>query len=270
MSILKEAGRNKWLCSIALCLATALACGNIQAQDTSTTTRIPGQPTVQTEVRRGRVVYVSGNDVVVKTEDGQVKDFDVPERTRFTVDGKDLSVHQLTPGMMLTQTITTVTTPYTVKTVRTINGKVWHVSAPKKVILSFPDGPNKEYTVPEGTMFQVDGKQKSIFELRKGVNISATVITESPEDVMTTEHRVTGRTPTPPTVAVTPPPDTPTVVGVLLIERPATVSTARPLEPPPQEATNRLPKTASSVPLMALLGMMFIGTSFGIGVLRRR
>src|SRR5215475_9654569 len=104
------------------------------AQDTTQTTTQAGTPTVTTQVRSGEVVYVSGNDLVVKTDDGQVKHFTVPDDKTIDVDGKQLTVHDLTPGMRLTRTITTTSTPKTVTTVRTINGKVWFVNPPSTVI----------------------------------------------------------------------------------------------------------------------------------------
>ena len=93
----------------------------------------------------------------------------------FHVDGKHLTVHELTPGTKLNQEIHTVSTPQEVTTVRTVNGKVWHVSG-KHLILAFPDGENKQYTVPDGIMFNIDGQEKTVFDLRKGMEISATVI----------------------------------------------------------------------------------------------
>src|SRR6516164_9307482 len=81
-----------------------------------TTTETPtGQSSSTTEVRNGEVVYVSGNALVVKMEDGSVRDFAVPESAKFTVDGKEMTVHDLKPGMKLTQTITTTTTPKMVR-----------------------------------------------------------------------------------------------------------------------------------------------------------
>src|SRR6266850_5962018 len=81
--------------------------------------------TTKTEIRSGEVVYVSGKQVVVKLDDGQVKMFDVPESARFTVDGREVTVHELKPGTRLTRTIETTSTPRTVTTVRTVRGKVW-------------------------------------------------------------------------------------------------------------------------------------------------
>ena len=63
---------------------------------------------METTVERGEVVYVSGNDLVVKMDDGQIRNFsDVPESARVTVGGQQLSIHDLKPGMKLERTITT-------------------------------------------------------------------------------------------------------------------------------------------------------------------
>ena len=69
---------------------------------------------------------VSGNDLVVKMADGTIRNFEnVPESARVTVDGKQLGIHDLKPGMKLQRTITTTSTPMTITTVQTVKGKVW-------------------------------------------------------------------------------------------------------------------------------------------------
>ena len=69
---------------------------------------------------------VSGSDLVVKMADGTIRNFEnVPESARVTVDGKQLGIHDLKPGMKLQRTITTTTTPMTITTVQTVKGKVW-------------------------------------------------------------------------------------------------------------------------------------------------
>lgn len=241
-------------------LGCALLLGMAQAQDTTTTTTQAGRPTVTTEVKSATVVYVSGNDLVVKADDGTVKHFVVPDSTRVTVDGKSLSVHELQPGMRLTRTITTTTTPQNVETVRTIQGKVWYVSPPSNLILSFPNSPNKQYKVPSGALFDVNGKKVSIFHIKKGMAISATIIKDEPMTVADSSRSVTGEAPAPAPAPATPPP-TPPVMGVLLIEQPHAA--------PPQVAENTLPKTASPIPLIGLLGLLSLGAAAGLGALRR-
>jgi hypothetical protein len=237
-------------------LGCALLLGMAQAQDTSTSTTQAGQSTVTTQVRSGTVVYVSGNDLVVKLDDGTVKHFVVPDSTRVTVDGRSLSVHQLQQGMKLTRTITTTTTPTNVETVRTISGKVWYVNPPSALILSFPDSPNKQYKVPSGTKFDVNGEKVSIFHIKKGMTISATIITDEPITVASESRSVTGEAPPPPP----PPPATPPAEGALLIEEPAA---------PQQVAESTLPKTASSIPLIGFLGLLSLSAAAGLGALRK-
>ena len=81
-----------------------------------------------------------------------------------------------------------------------MNGKVWHVNAPH-LILSFPEGENKAYTVPDGIVFHINGEDKTVFDLRKGMNISATVLTVEPVQSVTMHTVVTGQAPPRPNVA---------------------------------------------------------------------
>jgi hypothetical protein len=180
------------------------------AQDTSTTTTSSQQPSKDVQIRNGVVVYVSGNDLVVKTDDGQVKHLTVPEGATAEVDGKQVSVHNLKPGMKLQQTITTTTTPMTVKTVRTIKGQVVNVQPPVSVVLKLADGSNKLYKIPEGQKFDIEGTQTDAFALKKGMHVTATVITDEPTTEVAEQKQVTGETPLPP--------PTPPQKGALLIE----------------------------------------------------
>jgi len=218
-----------------------------------TTTETPtGQPSSTTEVRNGEVVYVSGNALVVKMEDGSVRDFTVPESAKFTVDGKEMTVHDLKPGMKLTQTITTTTTPKMVTTVRTITGRVWHVSPPKSVILRLPTGENQKYTVPEGTKFNINGQERTIFDLHRGMNVSATVTTEEPTTEVTRTSSVTGQMP--------PPPPTPPATGPILIVQSVVPPAPAAAPSAPEQKPKSLPQTASWLPLLALIGVLLLLT----------
>ena len=58
-----------------------------QVQSQTTTTKEPFTRIV--EVEKGEVVYVSGNDLILKMEDGEIRHIaNVPESARATVDGK--------------------------------------------------------------------------------------------------------------------------------------------------------------------------------------
>jgi LPXTG-motif cell wall-anchored protein len=239
-------------------LACALVLATASAQDTSTTnTSQSGQATVTTEVKSAEVVYVSGNDVVVRMDDGQIKHVVVPDDKTITVDGKEVTVHDLQPGMHVTKTITTTATPKTITTIRTVKGKVWYVNPPSTIIVTLPDGTNKQYIVPKGQKFEMNGAMHDLFDIKKGDVISAIAITETPETEVSARSHATGTLP--------PPPPTPPAEAVLLIEEPVTA----PAPPPtPEVAQATLPKTGSNVPLIGLLGLLCLGTSLGLRALK--
>lgn len=160
------------------------------------------------DVKKGKVVYVSGNDLVVKTSDGAVKHFTVPKDFKFKVDGKDIGIQDLQVGTELTQTITTTTKNSVVSDVKKVDAKVWEVNAPY-LIVTLPDGKNKRVKVPDGTKFTVDGEQKTVFDLKPGMQLTGTVVTKTPTTTVSSRSRVTG---------TGPPVETPDLIGVLLIE----------------------------------------------------
>ena len=167
-----------------------------------------GQSEQKLQVKRAKVVYVSGNDVVLKDTDGAVKHITVPKGFKFELDGKEVGVEDLKVGTELTQTIMTTAKSTTVTDVRKIDAKVWEVNAPY-VIVTLPDGKNKRVKVPEGTKFNIGGEEKTVFDLRPGMQLTGTVVTKTPETIVsTTKSKVTGKSPAP----------TPALVGVLLIE----------------------------------------------------
>jgi hypothetical protein len=210
-------------------------------------------------VERGEVVLVDGNDLVVKMEDGSLRHIpNVPESARATVDGKEMGIHDLKPGMKLEHTVTTTTTPRTITTVQSVTGKVWHVSPPNSVILTLDDGTNQSFTIPNGQKFNIDGKTVDAFGLKKGMKISATKVVEVPETVISHEKKLTGTMPPPP-----PPPDLP----ILVVFVPHAVPTAAPAQA--ELAAAQLPKTGTTLPLIGLLGLAFTGVSLGMRSLRK-
>src|SRR5204862_1197028 len=132
------------------------------------------------KVDRAVVEHVSGNDVWVKMEDGQVRHIGhVAENARISVDGREVGVHELKPGMKLERTIATTTTPRTVTTVQKVTGKVWNVMPPDSVILTLENGKNQQFKIPKGQKFNVDGQEVDAFALKKGMRVSATKIVEA-------------------------------------------------------------------------------------------
>ncbi len=228
----------------------------VQTQQSTTA----GAASKEVTVERGEVVLVNGNDVVIKMDDGSFRHFaNVPESAKVTVDGKQLGVHDLKPGMKLQRTITTTTTPQTVTTVQTVTGKVWHVTPPNSVILSLENNTNQAFKIPKGQMFNVNGKMVDAFGLKKGMVITATKIVEVPETVVAQQKRVSGTMPPPPSA---PPADVP-----ILVAKSEPTPTPAEAEAPAAPAKT-LPKTGSDLPLFGLLGLFCLTAWLGVKFLR--
>jgi hypothetical protein len=234
---------------------------NINAQVQTTTSTEHGAATKEVQVERGEVVWVNGNDLIVKGEDGQIRHFpNVPDSTKINVDGRQLSVHELQPGMKLQRTITTTTTPKTVTTTQNVTGTVWHVTPPTSVILRLEDGTNQQFRIPRGQKFMINGRETDARDLRRGMTVTATRVVEEPITVVDQQRHITGTMPPPPPA---PPANTPILIVV-----------SRPTPAPAETETAaaepaKLPKTGSIVPAIGLLGMMFLATSFGLTMARK-
>jgi hypothetical protein len=238
-----------------VCLAFTLS---MSAQVETKTTTTGSSATIQTQVEQGEVVTVSGNDLIVKMADGSIRHFaNVPESARVAVDGQQLGIHDLKPGMKLQRTITTITKPKTITTVQSVTGKVWYISPPNSVILTLEDGKNQKFKIPKNQKFNVDGQMVDAWGLKKGMKVSATKVVEVPIVEVSQNRTVTGEMPPPP-----PPP--PADVPILVVEEvaPAPVEVA-------QAAPAALPKTASPLPLIGLLGLLSLASSLGLRVVRK-
>ena len=226
------------------------------AQDSTITTIQHGPSSFDTQVKNAEIVYVEGNDLVLKLENGRVEHLVVPDSDKFTIDGKEVSVRELAPGTKLTQTITTTTTPRYVNTVRTVEGKVWHVNAPTSVILTLPDNTNQVFNVPSHAKFTIDGREKSVFDLKKGMKIKATVVTDDEHTVIEQSKLAFGQAP----------PATPREVGVLLFLAPiqpqVTLASA-------EQPANSLPATGTFLPWVGLLGALSLASALGMSVVRK-
>src|SRR5271169_5579275 len=167
---------------VAVCLSFALS---MSAQVQTKTTTASDTPTVDNHVESGEVVTVSGNDLVVKMSDGTIRHVaNVPESARVTVDGQELGIHDLKPGMKLQRTITTTTTPKTITTVQSVTGTVWFVNPPTTVILTLADGKSQQFKIPRNQKFNIDGQMVDAWGLKKGMKISATKVVEVPVTVV--------------------------------------------------------------------------------------
>jgi len=258
---------------LALSLVLVFFCAPlVLAQIKTETTEQKAQPRYEVKVERGEVVYVSGNQVMVKMEDGQVKEFTVPDDATAIVDGRTVTIADLRPGMKLERTITTTTTEKTVKTVRSGTGTIVNIQAPNWVTVQFADNTVERLKIPAGAQFTVDGVKKTAFELRKGMRISATRVVENPTSEVNTARNVTGSAPPPPP----PPPEIPKMEGpVLIVEAapptPMPVATSTALIEPAAPTSERttLPKTGSVFPFIGFLGLVCVGASLSLRLLRQ-
>src|SRR5262249_20919690 len=162
-----------------------------------------------------------------------------------TVDGHELSVHELKPGMKLEKTTTITTTPHTITTTKRVTGKVWQVTPPKSVILTLEDGTNETFSIPPGQKFTINGEETDAWGLKEGMPVTATKITQEPMTVVEHKQQVTGAMPPPPMPPAT---DLPILMAVITPQ--ATLAQATPPTVPRTSTT--LPKTGSPFPLLSL------------------
>jgi hypothetical protein len=187
-----------------LTVLTGIAAGSVmvlmtgvaqQQMPVTTKESIKSEASVTTAQLHGRVEYVEGNHLVVRMTNGNIREFDVPESRRFTIDGRDLTVHDLKPGTKLSATVTTTTTPVTDRTTTVGTGTVWWVAG-KTVIITLPNGENRTYKVADNFKFSVEGnKTANVYDLRKGMKVSAQRIVEEPRTEIVSNTVVTGQAP---------------------------------------------------------------------------
>src|SRR6476469_906137 len=108
----------------ALTLASISATG--QQMPRTTKEVVAGAPTVSTRQASGTVLYAEGSTLVVRMSTGEVRTFNVPDSTKFNIDGQDMAVRDLKPGTKLQATVTTTTTPVTERTTTVGSGTVWY------------------------------------------------------------------------------------------------------------------------------------------------
>jgi len=241
-----------------------------------TAAAVIAQPAQKTVTLTGTVVQVEGNTLVVKMASGEVRVFTPPADRRFMIDGQSLTLSQLKPGTTLTATATETATTVMERTVQTLSGKVWYASGPS-VILTLPTGENKMYTVKSDDpvkFYDSEGKEMTVFDLRKGMNIKATKITEAPKTEFVTTAVVTGTTAAgsgggaaagqgarTAQAAGAGTPSAAAGSGAASGSSSAAAGTGGP---------KKLPKTGSPMPLAALLGGASLIVGAGLTRLRRR
>jgi hypothetical protein len=233
------------LCVFGLAVATA------SAQTKSTT-----------EMKRFEIISVDGNTLVVRGAEG-TREITVPADFQLTVNGKPMSVSELKPGMKGTATITTTTTTKPVYVTEVKNGTV--VQATGGSILVRTDAGFKNFTQGDvdkrGAKIIKDGQPVQISDLHAGDKLTATIVTEKPPQVMTSRQVDAKLTPEEKAAVAKAAPTTGTAPAAAAPTT-GTESAAAPKK--------KLPKTASTLPLVGFVGLGLCGIGLALTLRRRR
>jgi hypothetical protein len=180
---------------VFLTAAGVLSLAGAAAQAAQTQETVSGGPaTVKTVQLKGELVVKGKDWLIAKDPAGNYKVYDVAPGRKAIVDGVPKSLDEIQLGTMLTLTATTSVTPAISRTTTITKGTVFWAS-PTSVIVTLENGENKQYEVPEGFKFNVEGKDVSAMELRRGMKITGTKIVEEQTNVITQDVVVTGTAP---------------------------------------------------------------------------
>ena len=182
------------LATFLLCLAAVNASGE-EPQATQKKEAVPKGSAATTTQLRGEVIGVGPNWLVARmVPDGDYRFFDVRPGAVATIEGVKKSLSQLRLGTMLTAAVTTKETQLVKRTTTITKGRLlW--SSPTTIVVALENGKNRQYTVPSGFKFTVEGKQLGAEELRPGMILTGTNVTEEPVTVITEETVVYGTEP---------------------------------------------------------------------------
>ena len=177
---------------LAVAAAALSLAVSVQAQATQAKQSYPGAPKVTTTQLKGEVAYLQGDYLIAKMiPSGTYRLFVLKTGKTATIDGVVMPLNKAPIGTVLTADVTVTETPVIDRTITTLKGKVW-VASPTSVILTLENGENKQYDIPSGFKFDVEGKKLEAMELRQGMNLVATKIVESPRTEVTMDNVVTG------------------------------------------------------------------------------
>jgi hypothetical protein len=213
------------------------------------------QTTSSAETKTFEVIAVEGNQLVVRLPEG-TRELTVADDFRFTINGQQLSVRELRPGMKGTASITTRTTVTPVTVTEVKNGTV--VRSVGSTIVVRTDEGVRSFTQQDvdkrGVKIIRSGKPAQVSDFREGDRLTATIITSRPPQVLT-EKEVQATLATPEAAAARP--------------AAAPASSASAASTPAPAAPRTLPKTASARPLLGLATLLSLAMGLALTVRRR-
>jgi len=254
---MEEAFMGRVVNRVVLAVGTLLCLSAVVSAQSTTST---------TETKKFEVISVTGNQLVVKLPEG-TREMTVPADFKFDVDGKQLSVAELKPGMKGTAHITTKTTVTPVTVTEVKSGTVMQASG-SSLIVKGDDGTIKMFSPGDVEKRNVkltrDGQPLDFSSLHSGDKLTATIVTAHPPRVVTEKQvqampaKASGAAPAP--------------AGAPAAKSAAT-SGAAPAPPAAgggaAPAAKKLPKTASQQPLVGLIGLLSLMTAVALTTRRR-
>jgi len=247
---MKQIGRNLLASFAAIALASVAYVGQAFAQQKTVEETQTGPAKITVDTRDATVAYIEGNHLVVRLADGSLEAIRIPPGERFNIEGQKLTLHELKTGMRLTDEIFTTEKPMMVKTVEITEGRVFYAGS-SRLIIHTKEGEALDYKIPEWATIKINGQERSLHELKVGQTITATITTEEPMTVIDREKRSHGHPVVTESKATTEIP-LPTKTEVTHANLPAELHPTTPTT----EVQEKLPATASNVPLIGLAGLL--------------
>jgi len=130
------------------------------------------------------VVYVSGNDLLIKATDGRLLNYTVPAGYQFTIASGKVVLKDLKAGAVLAGPVATGSEPLVIGHIETVKAKVYVARPPDTVTLILSDG-SQDFIVPAGTMFAVNGANGNpvpLSGLKRNDEIEATLLMAGKSD----------------------------------------------------------------------------------------
>jgi hypothetical protein len=207
--------------------------------------------TTTAERRNFEVISVNGNKVVYRGQEG-MREVTLPADFKLTMDGREIGLADLKPGMKGTAIITTTTTSTPVTVTEVKSGEVMAVAG--SAIIVKTEGTYKKFTqetVNDRNITIMRGGEKvDVHQLRVGDRLSAMIITQAAPKIVTEQQLKAFIESPPPAPAAAPP--LPTAVPMVESQpaaapAPAAEATAEPMpaaEPTAEPAPAAAPADA--------------------------
>jgi LPXTG-motif cell wall-anchored protein len=226
------------------------------------------QQSTTTRTVNFEIVSVNGTTIVYKDMGtGQTKEYVAQPDARFTMDGKEMGLADLKPGMKGSATVTTTTTTHPVVVTEVKNATVLAVAG-NAIIVKMADGTNRQFTQADvekrNAKLYRDGQEVALSQFRPNDHLSATIVTDGPPKVVSSSavQAMVKSEPKPAAAAASSAPAAAPAPA-------ASTSASAPAAAPAPEHHAKLPKTASSVPAAGALGALLVSLGLALTIRRR-